>query len=177
MIGSYGSMPAFEEVGVTRAVTRKDAKAPSETHETRFHLTFSRPDVLSFEYGEQLSLSARGAHVTDAAGTTYPSVDDAIRTLSKASLGVSRLVPSMLLGRGNYPWPEELWSLIRWVRVEEVAGEPCDVLALELADGGEWDLWIEQSRHILRRTHKSGHLDDGMVELTVEYDSPTMPAR
>jgi hypothetical protein len=176
MMNSYGTMPAFEQAGVVHAVRKGDRASKKETLETRFHMAWKRPDTLELEYGDTISLSARGPRVTDTAGNAYASVDEAIRKLSKASLGVSRLVPSMLLGRGDYPWPEDLWTVIHWVRAEEVNGEPCDVLGVDLDDGGQWVLWVEKARHILRRTSKSGHLDEGLIEVTVDYDpAPAAP--
>jgi hypothetical protein len=169
MMMSYGAMPSYDQSGIVRTVAKGDAKKDI-VHETRFHMGFARPDALELQYGDHLTLSARGRDVKDGDGASYASLDEAIRALSKATLGVSRLVPSMLIGRGSYPWPEELWNLVSWTRAEEVSGELCDVLTVDLSDGGAWVLWVEQDRHILRKTSKSGHLDDGLLEVTVVYE-------
>jgi hypothetical protein len=169
MMMTYGTMASYEQNGVVRTVAKGEGKK-EKVEDTPFHMTFARPDALDFAYGEHISLSAHGRAVTGGDGTNYASVDEAIRALSKSTLGVSRLVPSMLLGRGSYPWPEELWTMVRWERSEEISGEPCDVLAIDLSDGGQWTLWVEKDRHVLRKTTKSGHLDDGLLQAIVVYD-------
>ena len=119
MMMSYGAMPSYDQSGVVRMVAKGEAKK-DVVSETRFHIGFSRPDALELQYGDHVSLSARGHAVTDGDGTSYPSVDEAIRALGQVD------------ARSLAPCPVDAAR----ARELPVAGGALDHRALDASRGG-----------------------------------------